>query len=111
MAQALIQDAGSKLEQADLTEFTREMLDRLVARVDVRKSQLAIHLKSVDAHMREALDADLDKDDFGSPPAKQKMLLVPWKKASIAREIIRPAGDPDQRKKPIKAGTRVELIR
>ena len=111
VAQALIQDAGSKLEQADLTEFTREMLDRLVARVDVRKSQLAIHLKSVDAHMREASDADLDKDDFETPPAKQKMLLVPWKKASIAREIIRPAGDPDQRKKPIKAGTRVELIR
>jgi site-specific DNA recombinase len=111
VAQALMEDAGNRLEQADLPEFTREMLDRLVARVEVRKSQLAIHLKSVDTHRREALDADLDKDDFGSPPAKQKMLLVPWKKASIAREIICPRGDPDQRKKPIKAGTRVELIR
>ena len=111
VVEALIKDVGTELEQVDPSAVTREVLDRLIARIEVQKDQLAIHLRASNAHAREGSDADFDRDNDEYRPPKPKVLLVPWKKASIARKVIRPAGDPAQREKPIKAGPRIALIR
>ena len=106
---ALIADAGNGLN-TDPSELTRDALHRLIAKIEIRKNQLAISFKPVGAPEQES--SCVDEDDSVTLLSKPtKSLLVPWKKASIVRQVIRPAGDPAQREKPIKANTRVALIR
>jgi len=78
----------------------------MIAKVVVRRNHLAIHLNAAGGHGHSSIDSGDEQQLCGDA----KLLLVPWKKASIAREIIRPQADPAQREKPIKVGPRVALI-
>jgi len=109
VVQALITDAESELAATDPLDVTREMLERLVCRVEVQRAQLTIHLKAVGGSAQEY--RSIDPEDEEQICRTPKALVVPWKKASIARETIRPSADPAQREKPIKVGPRVALVR
>ena len=40
------------------------MIDRLTARIEIQKDQLAIELRAPDVYPREGIDADVDIDDI-----------------------------------------------
>ena len=103
ISKALITEAGRGAGASNLSELTRADFERLIVKVEVRKNQLAIQLRTVPQDQVNA-------EECATVPSKPKVLLVPWKKASVAREIIRPAGDPARREKPIKARPRAALI-
>lgn len=108
VAKALIAEAGSYVGSPHPSDITREVLERMIAKVEVRRSELAIHLNPAPDGGQGC--RSIDPEDEEQLSQNSKVLVVPWKKASIAREIIRPPTDPAQREKPIKAGPRIALI-
>ncbi|HYI29427.1 MAG TPA: recombinase family protein [Bradyrhizobium sp.] len=93
--------------------LSREVIAAAVAKIEVRKTQLAIHLKGDEARR----DEDNDESTGGGrtprlASAKPRVILIPWTKPSKpAREILLPADTPIHRARPIKAERRSALIR
>jgi site-specific DNA recombinase len=80
--------------------LTRDQIELVIAKIEVRKSQLAIHLKGDDG--QDGTDA----------AQSNRIVLVPWKKASKpARQILLPANTPEHRPRTMKAERRAVLIR
>jgi DNA invertase Pin-like site-specific DNA recombinase len=80
--------------------LTREVIESVVAKIEVRKTQLAIHLKGDDG-----------QDGINAAPSN-RIVLVPWRKPSKpARQILLPANTPEHRTRPMKAERRLALIR
>jgi hypothetical protein len=80
--------------------LTREVIESVVAKIEVRKTQLAIHLKGDDG-----------QDGIDAAPSN-RIVLVPWRKPSKpARQILLPANTPEHRTRTMKAERRSVLIR
>jgi DNA invertase Pin-like site-specific DNA recombinase len=80
--------------------LTREVIESVVAKIEVRKTQLAIHLKGDDG-----------QDGINAAPSN-RIVLVPWRKPSKpARQILLPANTPEHRTRTMKAERRSVLIR
>jgi hypothetical protein len=80
--------------------LTREVIESVVAKIEVRKTQLAIHLKGDDG-----------PDGIDAAPSN-RIVLVPWRKPSKpARQILLPANTPEHRTRTMKAERRSVLIR
>lgn len=101
IAQAVTAHADIEESRSGGSILSRKQIELAVARIEVRKSQLAIHLKGDDG--QDSLDAT----------RSSRMVLVPWKKPSRpARQILLPANTPDQhRSRPMKAERRAVLVR
>ncbi len=88
---------------------SREVLERFVIQIEVRKNQLAIHLRSGENDIKGTQD---DPDPDESRAVATRIIVVPWKKPSRpAREILLPANTPEHRARPMKAERRSALIR
>lgn len=89
--------------------LSREVLERFVIQIEVRKNQLAIHLRSGENDIQGTQD---DPDPDESRAVATRIIVVPWKKPSRpAREILLPANTPEHRARPMKAERRSALIR
>jgi hypothetical protein len=89
--------------------LSRESLERFVTRIEVRKSQLAIHLRSGE---NDTPQNQHHPDSAESHALTSRNLVVSWKKPSRpAREILLPANTPEHRARPMKAERRSALIR
>ena len=103
--------ANSKVAEANSEQSItpRQILQDAVVRIEVRKRQLAIHLKGSGAGCDAAHDVIDVSPGESTPP---RVILVPWKKPSKpAREILLPANTTSHRARPIKAERRSALIR
>jgi hypothetical protein len=90
--------------------LSRETLERFVARIEVRKSQLAINLKSGENDIRRTQSHHFDPAEHRA--ITSRTVVVPWKKASRPiRKILLPANTPEHRARPMKAERRSALIR
>ena len=101
---------GSIPGQTEPSTRTREAIEAAVARIEVRRNQLAIHLKGDDT------DRNYESPDDGQAiersSEKPDVILIPWKKPSKpAREILLPASTPEHRARPMKTERRSALIR
>jgi hypothetical protein len=87
--------------------LSRDTIERFVTRIEVRRNQLAINLRS----------NENENQGIQSRPAEHhavtsRIVVVPWKKPSRpAREILLPANTPEHRARPMKAERRSALIR
>ena len=93
-----------------IANLDRDALIANVARIEVRKSQLAIYLKppaTNEGGDREAERPEVRKDTGGA------LLLIPWRKSPTrkARELLLPASAERRSVRPIKAERRAALIR
>lgn len=110
---ALAKQLGNRTGAAEIVNgIDRNAVVDNVARIEVRKNQIAVHLKVPAADEPRNQDtgrtpSGLDKRDAGS------WLLIPWRKPPFkkAREILLPASVPGHSVRPIKAERRVALIR
>ncbi|WP_347264407.1 recombinase family protein, partial [Nitrobacter sp.] len=102
--------ANTDIDEPSLNEtLSREVLERFVIRIELRKSQLAIHLRSGENDTQGTQD---DPDPDESRAVATRIIVVPWKKPSRpAREILLPANTPEHRARPMKAERRSALIR
>lgn len=102
ITEALIAE-GVSVASPDEKTFNRDALEAVVAKIEVRKKQLAVHLK---------LERNEQRDD-SMPPAssKTRLLLIPWQKPSAAKTMLRPANDRSARVRSIKPKQRSSLIR
>jgi site-specific DNA recombinase len=85
-----------------------------VARIEVRKNQLAIQLKSYDADAASDIDRDPERNPLAaSGDPNGSLLLIPWCKppSRKAREILLPPTVPRQNIRPIKAERRNALLK
>lgn len=88
----------------------REAIERFVARIEVRKNQLAIHLRSGENDIQ--IRSNHDPNSAEHRAVTSRTVVVPWKKPSRpAQEILLPAGTPEHRARPVKAERRSALIR
>jgi hypothetical protein len=90
----------------------REFVTANVARIELRKDQLAIRLRSPGAD--DAIDRDADSE--ADEPRKGKsnlLLLIPWRKppSKRFREILLPPSVSRHEVRPIRAERRAALIR
>ena len=101
IAQAVTTHADIEESRSAGSILSRSEIELAVARIEVRKCQLAIHLKRDDG--QESHDAT----------RSSRMVLVPWKKPSRpARQIVLPANTLEQhRSRPMKAERRAVLVR
>ena len=83
-----------------------------VARIEVRKNQLALRLKPLDT------DADIDQDRARDPLESKdndngSLLLIPWCKqpSKKFRELLLPPSVPRHKVRPIKAERRAALLK
>jgi hypothetical protein len=91
--------------------LSRETLERFVTRIEVRKNQMAIHLKSGENDIQRTHNHH-DPDSPEHRAVTSRTVVVPWKKPSRpAREILLPANTPEHRARPMKAERRLALIR
>ena len=98
ISQAVITHANIADERAVGPTLSRDQIELAVARIEVRKNHLAIHLKG-------------DGDSIDAAPS-HRIVLVPWKKASKpARQILLPASTLQHRPRTMKAERRAVLIR
>jgi hypothetical protein len=89
----------------------RETLERFVTRIEVRKNQLAIHLRSGE-NDHQRIQSHHDPDPAEHRALTSRTVVVPWKKPSRpAREILLPANTPEHRARPMKTERRSALIR
>jgi len=66
----------------------RETIERSVARIEVRKNQLAIHLRSGENDL-QWIQSNHDPDPAEHRAVTSRIVVVPWKKPSRpAREIL-----------------------
>ena len=91
--------------------LSRDTLERFVTRIEVRKNQLAIHLRSGENDIQRTQNHH-DPDPAEHHAVTSRTVVVPWKKPSRpAREILLPANTPEHRARPMKAERRSALIR
>jgi hypothetical protein len=93
--------------------LSRETIERSVTRIEVRKNQLVIHLRS-NENDNQGIQShhDPDPDPAEHRAVTSRIVVVPWKKPSRpAREILLPANTPEHRARPMKAERRSALIR
>lgn len=104
--------ANRNVPTANDNPIDRAIVDAKITRIEVRKSQLAITLKSPndDATTDAAQDTDPpgNRDDLNS-----SVMLVPWCKppSKKFREILLPPSVSRQDVRPIKAERRAALIK
>jgi hypothetical protein len=104
--------ANTEIDEPPSNEtLSRDTLERFVTRIEVRKNQLAIHLRSGENDIQRI------QNHHHPDPAEQSALtsrtiVVPWKKPPRpTREILLPANTPEHRARPMKAERRSALIR
>jgi hypothetical protein len=91
--------------------LSRETIERFVTRIEVRKNQLMIHLRSNENDIQE-IRSHHHPDPAEHHAFTSRTVVVPWKKPSKpAREILLPANTPEHRARPMKAERRSALIR
>jgi hypothetical protein len=91
--------------------LSRETLERFVTRIEVRKNQLAITLRS-DGNDNQEIRSHHDPDPAEPHAVTSRAVVVPWKKPPRpGREILLPANTPEHRARPMKAERRSALIR
>jgi len=92
-------------------QFDHSIVAAHVARIEVRPSELMLHIKSTNP---DAIDND-ERDSAGSEAEHDQgdILLIPWVKppSRKAREILLPASGLRHDKRPIKAVRKTALIR
>jgi DNA invertase Pin-like site-specific DNA recombinase len=94
--------------------LSREAIKSAVVKIEVRKNQLAIHLKNGDGNDNQDGEWDVDPNaaEGRSQTSGARVVLVPWKKPSKpARQILLPANTPEYRTRIMKAERRSVLIR
>jgi DNA invertase Pin-like site-specific DNA recombinase len=100
--------------KADQNQLDRGTIAAHVARIEVRKNQLAIRLKMQDADGASEIDWDTAPDQQpSSGNIHGSLLLVPWCKppSRKAREILLPPSVPRHTARPIKAERRAALLK
>lgn len=75
VAKALIVEVNSEVQTSDPSSITRELLERMVGKVEVRASELVIHLKAAGSEAPGSPTSELD-DEAPLPP-EAKVLIVP----------------------------------
>jgi hypothetical protein len=89
----------------------RETIEWFVIRIEVRKNQLAINLRS-EGNDNQAILGPYDPNSAEQSALTSRTVVVPWKKPSKpAREFLLPANTPAHRARPMKAERRSALIR
>ena len=99
---------------ADQNQADRSTIAANVARIEVRKNQLAIQLKSHDADAASDIDRDPERNPLASSgDTNGSLLLIPWCKppSRKAREILLPPSVPRHNVRPIKAERRTALLK
>lgn len=104
--------ANARSDGSSPTEAqSREVIEQHVDRIEVRKSQLAVHMKPSD-HGSESFSGDDDSFSHEQLIQKARIVIVPWKKPSKpARQILLPVNTPEHRARTMKAERRAALIR
>jgi site-specific DNA recombinase len=100
--------------QAGQNQVDRSTIAANVARIEVRKSHLAIQLKAPDADGDSEIDRDTERDlRTSGGDTSGSSLLVPWCKppSRKAREILLPPSVPRHTVRPIKAERRTALLK
>jgi hypothetical protein len=100
--------------EADQNQLDRSTLAANVARIEVRKNQLAIRLKSRDPDGTSEIDRDTALDQqTSSGDTHGTLLLIPWCKppSRKARDILLPPSVPRHTIRPIKSERRTALLK
>jgi DNA invertase Pin-like site-specific DNA recombinase len=113
VAEALAKHLGNRTEVAGIVNgIHRKAVVDNIARIEIRKNQVAVRLKSPAADEPPNQGAGrtpsgLDQNDAGP------WLLIPWRKppSKKAREILLPASAQRHQVRPIKAERKAALIR
>ena len=98
----------------DDNQTDREMVAARVARIDVRKNQLAVRLKSPDTDQTVVSDHTLENDRPTSfKDVSNPVLLIPWRKPPSRkfRDILLPPSASRHEVRPIRAERRAALIK
>jgi hypothetical protein len=105
-------DAGAGMDAPLSTDaLPRETIERFVARIEVRKNQLVIHLRSGENDI-QGIQSNHGPDPAEHRAVTARIVSVPWKKPSRpARKDLLPANTPEHRAWPMKAERRSALIR
>lgn len=99
---------------ADQNRTDRVIVAANVARIEVRKNQLAVWLKPPDADGATDSDQDSERDPLGSSNDENgSLLLIPWCKppSKKFREILLPPSVSRHKARPIKAERRAALLK
>jgi len=101
--------------KADQNQVDRSTIATNVARIEVRKNQLAIQLKSLNADGASEIDRETERDlqTSNSDTTNGSLLLIPWCKppSRKARELLLPPSVPRHKVRPIKAERRTALLK
>jgi hypothetical protein len=110
ISKAIIANTGIE-DPLSTDTLRRETIERFVARIEVRKNQLAIHLRSNENDIHW-IQIHHDPDPAEHRAVTSRIVVVPWKKPSRPiRKILLPANTPEHRARPMKAERRLALIR
>jgi site-specific DNA recombinase len=99
---------------ADPNRTDRSIVAASVVRIEVRKNQLAVRLKSPDADGASDCAQEPDQNPLRSNDgASNSLLLIPWCKppSRKSREILLPPTVPRHTVRPIKAERRTALLK
>ena len=99
-------------ERPDLLN-NKELISAHVARVDVKRDHLAVHLSVKPDQRSGERDQELSSEGGTLDRSNPIIMVVPWRKtpSKRPREIILPAGTSSHRdSRPIRAETRARLI-
>ena len=114
MIKALAVHLGDRTKPtADPNRMHREIVMANVARIEIRKNQLAVRLKTPNADGAMDCDQSVEHDPAGSSKDESgSLLLIPWCKPPSRkfREILLPPSVSRQEVRPIKAERRAALI-
>jgi len=83
--------------------LSRETLERFVTRIEVRKNQLAITLRS-DGNDNQEIHSHHDPDPAEHRALTSRIVVVPWKKPSRPRPKDLPAGEYARASRPADEG-------
>lgn len=95
-------------------QIDRDTILAHVARIDVRKGQLAVHFKSPGMTESVDLDQGVERDPaLLNKDRSDTLLLIPWRKppSKASRAILLPATASVLQMRPIRAERRTDLIR
>jgi hypothetical protein len=111
VTKALASHLGDRNRQ---NQVDRSTIAANVARIEVRKDQLAIRIKSLDAGGASEIDRETERDlHTSSGDINGSLVLIPWCKppSRKAREILLPPSVPRHTVRPIKAERRTVLLK
>lgn len=109
ISEALIANAAVSVGSQDGTTFSRNTVEAVVGRIEVRKKHLAVHLKLDQDEGPSQIESP---DDAAQPSSSNtRLLLIPWEKPSALKTILRPAEARSARVRSIKPEQRSSLIR